>query len=291
MGALDAFDEAFEPETAEVVGGLAAGVVGVEEVGHVIAQGTVGQATGDVFEGGDGGEQRHDPRFAEAQARGALSTVDGGQDDGLEGGDVGEARRSFAERGEEAVVDLLAGPAQSPPVFGVERLAQLEVGGVVDGGLDAQRLSLLEVGLGAGGLVADLDPRPRTRRDDLGAERSRRLVVAPQLEAPVEHDADLVGAAEVDVVADGGLEPGSAGGGPVEHRGVGDLDLAHRERPAVAGAMVGGCERAGQVGQPPVDEGAQVAGAEPGADLLGGDGVLDFPQAVVELGKADVDRG
>lgn len=105
--------------------------------------------------------------------------------------------------------------------------------------------AFFQVGLGAGGLVADLDAGSGAGGDDLGGERAGRLVLAPQFELPTEDDLDPVGSAEVDVVADGGLEPGTTGGGPVEHCGVGDLELADRERPGEPGLAVGRSEGAG----------------------------------------------
>lgn len=98
--------------------------------------------------------------------------------------------------------------------------------------------------------------RARVPGDHLGGERARGLVLAAQLQTAVEDDLDPVGPAEIDVVADGGLEPRPSGGGTVEDRGVGDLELTDREGPAVAGPSIGRGEGAGQHRQPPVDQGA-----------------------------------
>ena len=175
VGAVDAFDEAFEAESAQVVGGLGGGVVGLPEGGHLGAQGLVGEAADDVGEGGDGAEQGHGARFAEAQAGGALAVVDGGQHDRFEGGGIGKAGLSFAERGEEPGVGVGPDAAQRPPVVGVERLVDGEVVGVVDRRLDPQGPALFEVGLGLGRLVVDLQLGGDVTGDHLGGETSRRL--------------------------------------------------------------------------------------------------------------------
>jgi hypothetical protein len=98
---------------------------------------------------------------------------------------------------------------------------------------------LLEVLLDPAGLVVAHDLRVHARGDDLGAERARGLGV----DAPVEGQRDLRGAADVEVVADDAFEERPPGCGPVEHPGVGDLELADRQFVDVAGAQVGGGER------------------------------------------------
>ena len=65
---VDSFDEAFEPETPQVIGGLGRGVVRPPVRGHLGAQGLVGEAADDVGEGGHRAEERHGPGVAEAQA-------------------------------------------------------------------------------------------------------------------------------------------------------------------------------------------------------------------------------
>ena len=58
----------------------------------------------------------------------------------------------------------------------------------------------------------------------------------PRLTHPaIDQQRDLLGAAEVEVVADGGLEPGPGPAGLVEDRGVGDLELGDGEGPVEAG--------------------------------------------------------
>lgn len=147
VGALEAFDEPLEAQPAQVVGRLSRPVGGVDELGHVLAQRGVGQPAADVIEGCQRREQPHDAGFAEPQRGCALAVVDRGQHHLLQHLAVGQFGHVLAEGGEEAGVDVRAGVAQRLPVRRVQRLAQVEVVGVVDGGLHPQRPPALEVGL------------------------------------------------------------------------------------------------------------------------------------------------
>jgi len=69
-------------------------------------------------------------------------------------------------------------------------------------------------------------------------------------QSAVEDQADLVGAAQVEVVPDHVLEEQPAGHGSVEHLGQGELGLQDRELVAVAGGPVGRAERVRQDRQP-----------------------------------------
>ena len=68
-----------------------------------------------------------------------------------------------------------------------------------------------------------------------------------------EHDLDLVGATEVELVADRLLKPAARGGGRIEHTRVGHLDLAHRE-PVRMPPALRRCERRGQHAHPAIKE-------------------------------------
>ena len=131
VGAREAFDEAFETEAAQVIGGLGGAVVGLPEGGHVGTQALVGEAADDVGEGGHRGEQGHGAGVAEAQAGGALAVVDAGQDDRLQGGGVGQAGLAFAQGGQEPGVGVGTEASQRSPVVGVEGLFQVEVAGLL----------------------------------------------------------------------------------------------------------------------------------------------------------------
>ena len=90
----------------------------------------------------------------------------------------------------------------------------------------------------------------------------------------VEDDLDGVGAAEVEVVGDQGLEERSGVAGLGEYDGAGDLDLGHRQFPPVAGLLVGGAERQREPGQPPLEEHVDRAGLQRVADPLQQCGIL-----------------
>jgi hypothetical protein len=83
-----------------------------------------------------------------------------------------------------------------------------------------------------------------------------------------EHQRYLVRAAEVEVVADDAFEEGPPGGGPLEHPGVGDLELAERQLVDIPGAQVSGGEGGRQPVKPAPEEAGHRAGAKPVADPL-----------------------
>jgi len=77
--------------------------------------------------------------------------------------------------------------------------------------------------------------------DDLGGKAPRGLALAAVDHRPVHDQADPLGPAEVQVGADGGLEPGPGAPWLVEHGGIGDLELAcklRKEDPARSGAHI-----------------------------------------------------
>jgi hypothetical protein len=136
--------------------------------------------------------------------------------------------------------------------------------GVVDDGLDPQGPAVFEVGLDAGVPVEGVDDDAVVVAVDRGAEDA----LGGAADLPVEDDLHVVRPADVEVVRGQGLEerPGMAGGG--EGDGLGDLDLAHRDVPPVAGFAVGAGERQRQPRLPAFGEHPDLAGAEPVADLL-----------------------
>jgi hypothetical protein len=66
---------------------------------------------------------------------------------------------------------------------------------------------------------------------------------AAGVDASAEDEPDLVGSAQVEVVADDLLEEDPAGDRFVQHLGQGELGLQHRYLVAVAGRVVGPGER------------------------------------------------
>ncbi len=113
--------------------------------------------------------------------------------------------------------------------------------------------------------------------DDLGGEAPRGLVLAPVDDRAVDEQGDPFGAAEVEMVSDGGLEPGPGPAGLVEHRGVGDLQLGDGERPVEPGRAVIDGEGVGHDGHHAAEQVADMPGTEAGADATGGLGVLHGP--------------
>ena len=89
------------------------------------------------------------------------------------------------------------------------------------------------------------------------------------------------------MAGDSGLEPGPGPAGLVEHRGVGDLLLGHRERPVEPGPAILNGQRIGHHGHHPGKQVPYMAGAQAGADTVCRDGVLDGPEPVVEGLKGD----
>jgi hypothetical protein len=137
-----------------------------------------------VGEGGDRSQQGHDARVAEAQARGPLAVVDGGQHDGLQGGGVGQAGGALAQCGQEAGVGGGPGLGQRPPVLVVEGLGHA---GFEDIGLDRTAVPLRisppaeffwqyvrSTPLAA--VVAELDPEGRAALEREVVERCQPFV-------------------------------------------------------------------------------------------------------------------
>jgi hypothetical protein len=145
---------------------------------------------------------------------------------------------AVAEGGQEAGVGVGSDPAKSPPVVGVEGLVHGEIVGVVHSGFHSEGSAFFQVGLGLGGAVVDLQLGGDVSGDDFGGEAPRGLELGPIEDSAVDDQGDLVGSAQVQVAADGGLEPGPGPAGLVEHGGVGDFQLSDREGPLEAGSAV-----------------------------------------------------
>jgi hypothetical protein len=77
-------------------------------------------------------------------------------------------------------------------------------------------------------------------RDALGEDAGAEAAGGPAGHAPVEDQGDLVGAADVEVLADDLLEEDAAGDRLVEDLGEGELRLQDGDVVAVAGLAVGG---------------------------------------------------
>jgi hypothetical protein len=106
-------------------------------------------------------------------------------------------------------------------------------------------------------------------------------------ELAAEHDGDLFGSTDADVVGHQRFEEGSGPAGVVEHQGAGHLDGAHRQLPPVAALAIGRGERGRDVGDPTVEECLHVGGSEPRADAAQGVGVDATGEAVGHGGVGD----
>ena len=100
-----------------------------------------------------------------------------------------------------------------------------------------------------------------------------------------EDQPDLVGAAQVEVVADDLLEEDPAGDRLVEHLGQGELGLQHRDLVPVAGDAVRRGERMRQPAQPLAQQRVDLRRAEPVADRLDRGRVVDSGEPVVQRGR------
>src|SRR6266511_5348012 len=112
---------------------------------------------------------------------------------------------------------------------------EAQVAGAVDDGLDAHGAAVFEV------LLDPRVPVEHVEQDtavvaavDRGAEGAQGVAAHP----PAEDDFHVVWAAQVEVVHDERLEEAAGVPWCVEDDGAGDLDLAHRGLPPVAGIPV-----------------------------------------------------
>jgi hypothetical protein len=167
---------------------------------------------------------------------------------------------------EEASVGLEADLPQGGQV--VQPFADAEVAGVVDGRLGAERSSFLVVLLDLGVFVVEVQARGDPAGQHAGAEPAGGLVAAAGDDPAVEDHADVVGASDVEVVADDLLEEDASGCRPVEHLGEGELGLQDRDVVGEAGGDVVVGERVRQDPQPLGQQRLDVLGAEGVADGL-----------------------
>ena len=145
--------------------------------------------------------------------------------------------------------------------------------------------------LDLGFLVLDAYGRGDIVGDDPGAERAWGAALAAGVDAASEDQADPVGSADVEVVADELLQEDPAGDGPVEHLGEGELGLDDGDVVAVAGGGVLVGERVGQLGQPLAQQRLDLVLAETVADRLERGHVIDGGEGVVQRLEPDTGLG
>jgi len=258
--------------------------VGLAEVsGDEPAKAFVGEAAGDgVLDVAESAGQSHGALIPEAQGSGSLALVMGLVDALEERRADGTALTGTLDHKQPAVD--LAGFGQE---FGevLDAGEHVEVRGLVDDRLDPQRAAVFEVLLDAAVLVAevDLDLRP-------GAEDPSQVGVAGRsAQRSGEHERDLFGAADPDVVLNEGLEEAAGAAWVVEHQGATDFDLAHRELPPVAGRAVLGGERRWDAHDPAVEEPLDMFGGEGVAERLQPPGVSGARESVGQRGERDLE--
>jgi len=160
-------------------------------------------------------------------------------------------------------------------------------GGVTDG-LDPHRPAVFEVLLDPRVLVEDVDDHALVVAAVDGGPEGAPGVAA---DLAAEDDLHVGGPAEVEVVGDERFEEAAGVAGCVEHDGAGDLDLAHRALPPVAGVPIRLAQRQRQAGQPALDEDVDRAGPEPVADRLEHGGVGAGGEPVGQLAEGQPGLG
>jgi hypothetical protein len=108
---------------------------------------------------------------------------------------------------------------------------------------------------------------------------------------PVEDQGDLVGAADVEVVADDVFEEHPAGDRLVEHLGQRELGLQNRQLVAVARGPIRSGERVRQPGQPLAQQRIDLLFSEPVADRLQRYRIIDGGEPVVQRLECDAGLG
>ncbi len=160
----------------------------------------MGEAADQVGGDGEGAGQGLDPRVAEPQGWGPPTVHQGRSRDPLKGWTRKDAALTDMFMIQQSAVDVTGLALE----FGqMDQAAQHpEVGRVVDHGLDPQRAAFLEVLLGAGMFVADVDAYIDAAGDDPGSEDAGRR----RQDLSAEDQLDLLGPAEVEIVGHQGLE-------------------------------------------------------------------------------------
>ena len=127
-------------------------------------------------------------------------------------------------------------------------------------------------------LVVDIERGRDALGDHAGAKAAWRLLGHP----PLEDELDLIGTAEVEVLANDLVEEDPTGHGPVEHLREAELGLQDRELVAVAGAAIAGRKGMRQARQPLPQQGLDLGRRQPIGQRLQLPGGRTGQNAVVE---------
>src|SRR6202521_941602 len=267
-------DETVHAKATEIIGYSAGGILSglVSEQGSkMLADILVGERSLDEDEQEQDVEQGLNAGVGEAHCGSALAVDDDGSLHLLERRLADEAVVSDALDVEQTSVGCEAYGAQFVEIF--DASADAEVAGIVDRGLGSKRLSLFVILLDPALLVVDVQRRGDAVGDDAGAEPAGCAPVDPS----VEHQADLAGAADIEVLADHLLEEDAPGDRLVEHLGERELGLQDGEIVAIARGTVARREGMRQAAKPfaqqLIDLGLRQALAQPLRQLGVGTGL------------------
>jgi len=135
VAASDAVDDLFTAEPAQVIRGVPAGVVLIQQAAHALGEGAVVEAADQLAEPGDGGQGSHHPGVAEPQRGGVLALGgSGGPGHPVEGGHIGSGQGVGGFSVTQTLVGVVANGAQGSPVVVVEPPPDTEVAGVANDG-------------------------------------------------------------------------------------------------------------------------------------------------------------
>src|SRR5713101_535501 len=169
----------------------------------------------------------------------------------------------------------------------MQPFADLEVVGVVDGGLGAQRPAYLVVLLDLGVLVVHVQRRDDPFGEHPGAKPPRCVLV----HAALEDQLHLVGPAQVQVIADDVLEEDPARLRTVQHLGQREFRLQDRDVVTVAGLAIRRGVGVRQLRQPLTQQGVDFGRRQAVADLLQTLGGSARKDAVVKRFESDAFLG
>ena len=239
VAAWHAFDEAVEPEAAEVVGHGARPIrsgIAPLELCDVVAELPMPEARRGEREETERVHERVDAAVAEAKAGGALIVDEDGGHDGVQAVLADQAIVAQLFDAQEASVGGKADLPQGGQI--AERATDLEIVRVVDGGFGPERLAFFVVLLDLGLLVLHVE----RGNDAFGQDARAKAAGGPARDASVEDQLHLVRTAEVEIFSDDFFEETAAGERPIEDLGQRKLCLQDREMVPIARSAVRGRE-------------------------------------------------